>query len=211
MSTVPIFRNAHRGRTGTPRRQSGVRRPWAAAIAVASAGLVLPLVAPASPAQASPANNVCVFEQSPISWQQTFFVPGNGHAMFASAQGYVAGDLLRFRATGDTQIATWGDHKAPNGDTTVAPDDGRWPAPGIRQYALLMRIRSGNVQFISGGAIPDARVLGDVMTPWRWYAAGTDSGCLRIVDPPPAVEFLVNDANIGDNNDGPTVTLKQWW
>jgi hypothetical protein len=126
--------------------------------------------------------------------------------------GYVNGDLLRFHAAGTTQIATWGDHKDPNGDPETAPDNGRWPAPGVRKYALVMRITAGNIQFISNGAIGDARVLGGSMTIGRWYAAGTDSGCLKVITPPSSgIEFEINDDNIGDNNDGPTVSLKQWW
>jgi hypothetical protein len=82
--------------------------------------------------------------------------------------GYVNGDLLRFHASGDTQIATWGDNKDPDGDTTVAPDNGRWPAPGVRKYALVMRITSGNLQFVSAGSVADARVVGQSMTISRW-------------------------------------------
>lgn len=60
-------------------------------------------------------NFVCVFEQTPIQWQQSFFGPGNNHVRFTSAMGYVNGDLLRFHAAGTTQIATWGDTRIPTG------------------------------------------------------------------------------------------------
>jgi hypothetical protein len=180
-------------------------------LCVATVAATAAILTPASAAQAIPDNGVCQFESATQN-QQQFFVPGNGHAMFRSQFDYVDGDLLRFKATGSTQIATWGDHKDPNGDTATAPDDGRWRAENVRKYALLMRIRSGTVQFISTSVVGDSRVLGANMIPWRWYAVGTDSGCLRVMAPPPAhFEFEINDDNIGDNNDGPTVTMKQWW
>jgi hypothetical protein len=182
----------------------------ALALAVAGAGAVS--LGPASAAMASPSAPACSFQQIPVQWRQSFFVPGNGHVRFTSRAGYVSGDMLHFRATGTTQIATWGDHKDPNGDAALAPDNGRWPAPGVRKYALIMRITSGNIQFMSTGAIGDARVVCQSMTTGRWYAAGTDSGFLRVIAPPPAgIEFEINDDNIGDNNDGPTATLEQSW
>ncbi len=50
------------------------------------------------------------------------------------------------------------------------------------------------------------------MTIGRWYAAGTDSGCQRVLAPPSSgIEFEINDDNIRGNNDGSTVPLKQWW
>ncbi|GIH94240.1 hypothetical protein ACFFMN_06115 [Planobispora siamensis] len=121
-------------------------------------------------------------------------------------------DVVRFTARGSVQIATWGDHKGPwgNGWDDLAPDNGRWPAPGEPKYALLVRPVAARVVILDG---PDR---GLVLRPGAWYVAGEDSECMRIVrtssrdDVTPRFEFKINDDNVGDNNDGFDVFARVW-
>ena len=125
-------------------------RRWASFGATVVTSSVLAIMGTAGTAAASPDNGVCVLEQEPIQWKQSAFIPGNGHTNLVSEAGYVNGDLLRFRASGNTQIATWGDHKDPNGDAAVAPDNGRWPAPGVRKSGAFQdRLVCGRVGLMS--------------------------------------------------------------
>jgi hypothetical protein len=132
--------------------------------------------------------------------------------LYTSPEGFVAGDLLRFRAVGSVQIQpVFGAWKGADGDPVDAPSLGGWPAPGVRQYAMLMRITDGQVRFESTGSVPDSRSIDGTMVHWRWYAAGADSGCLRVLTPPSDIEFMMNEPNIGDNSGHWAVTLRQWW
>ncbi|GAA5064431.1 hypothetical protein HNP84_006927 [Thermocatellispora tengchongensis] len=142
----------------------------------------------------------------------TLFVPGDRKTHWAPRLTLRAGDVLRFRASGTTQIATWGDHKGPwgNGWDDLAPADGRWPASGEPKYALLVRPHYANAQVVSG---VDA---GHRLPAGTWYTSGADSDCLRITRVIrharyiPQFEFKVNDANLGDNNDGFNVAIRLW-
>lgn len=135
----------------------------------------------------------------------TFWHSTNSHSFWPGAGGFLSGDLLHFTASGTTQIATWGAHKGPNGDVNdLAPDNGRWPLPNAPKYGLLMRIRSGSAAGLSG------RLTGRTIQPWTWFYIGSHSGCLIVKEPSPDIEFLINDDNIGDNNDGPEVIAQQW-
>ncbi|MFF5206094.1 hypothetical protein [Streptosporangium sp. NPDC000396] len=144
--------------------------------------------------------------------RSTMFVPGDRKLNWAPVRALRVGDVLRFRASGSTQIATWGDHKGPwgNGWDDPAPGDGRWPAAGEPKYALLVRPYLANVMVVSGD------VRGQRLNSGDWYTVGTDSDCLRVTATMthprhiPQFEFKVNDANLGDNNDGFNVSIRLW-
>ncbi|WP_285775906.1 hypothetical protein [Microtetraspora sp. NBRC 13810] len=145
------------------------------------------------------------------SYQDSFVVPSTGLLPYSSPAGYLHDDLLSFRTTGTVQVQP-GVSKGPDGDPVNAPAAGGWPAPGLRQYALLMRVRQGQVRLETNGSVPDGRTLGGIMTPNRWYVAGSYSGCLRIYENGPvAVEFLVNDPARTDNAGLLSAVLRQWW
>lgn len=108
----------------------------------------------------------------------TFWHSTNSDPFWLGAGGFLSGDLLHFTATGNTQIATWGAHKGPDGDVNdLAPDNGRWPLPNAPKYGLLMRIRSGSAVGLSG------RLSGRTIQPWTWFYIGSNSGCLIVKAP----------------------------
>lgn len=145
------------------------------------------------------------------------YVPGNGKLVWPKesdeAPRLRAHDVVRFKAGGSVQIATWGDSKGAWGNgwnDDLAPDNGRWPAPGEPKYALLVRPLFARAMVLDG---PDENLL---LRPGRWYVAGKDTECLQIVrtssnkDVTPSFEFKINDDNIGDNNDGFDVSVRMW-
>ncbi len=135
-----------------------------------------------------------------VQHYERFQHPGNDKSAVRSNADLLPGDVIRLMASGTTQIATWGAHKGPDGDPTPAENNGRWPAHGVNKYALLIRVLDGVVER-----------RGTAMVPLQWYQAGADSTCLHVVKPPSRIEMVINDDNIGDNNDGPRVDLWQWW
>ncbi|GAA4195535.1 hypothetical protein GCM10022252_41520 [Streptosporangium oxazolinicum] len=174
---------------------------------------VPPAVVPAAPAVAGAVNPLerCLHELS--SYQNTFNIPGTGLFPYTSPPGYLPNDLLSFRTTGSIDVQPGaGAVKGPDGDPVNAPTTGGWPAPGLRQFALLMRVRQGQVRLESNGSVPDGRTLGGTMVPWRWYVAGSYSGCLRILEnAPPSIEFLVNEPYLTDNSGRFLSVGKHWW
>ncbi|OAR25358.1 hypothetical protein A8W25_06945 [Streptomyces sp. ERV7] len=154
-------------------------------------------------------------QNTPAAVIDDFFAAGNrntlhsspaGNPSWPSPGGFLRGDLVRFTASGRIQIATWGADYGPDGKNESAPDNGRWPLPGAPKYSLLMRVRSGSALWVDP-AHPKFRTA---MTPGQWHFIGGDSGCLVVDGLPEAVEFLINDDNIGDNNNELNVRLRQW-
>ncbi|MEU8384446.1 hypothetical protein [Streptosporangium sp. NPDC048865] len=191
----------------------GGRRLSLAAAVFASVATVPLAVVPAAPAAAGAVNPLerCLHESS--SYQNTFNVPSTGLLPYTSPPGYLPDDLLSFRTTGSIQTQPGaGAAKGPDGDPVNAPAAGGWPAPGLRQFALLMRVRQGQVRLESNGSVPDGRTPGGTMVPWRWYVAGSYSGCLRVLEnAPPSIEFLVNEPNLTDNSGRFISVGKHWW
>ncbi|MEV6862062.1 hypothetical protein AB0M44_13805 [Streptosporangium subroseum] len=184
------------------------------AIVVFTLATTVPLaVIPATPAAAGAVNPLerCVYELS--SYQNPFNMPSTGLFPYTSPPGYLPNDLLSFRTTGSVQIQPGaGAMKGPDGDSVNAPATGGWPAPGLRQFALLMRVRQGQVRLESNGSVPDGRTLGGTMVPGRWYVAGSYSGCLRILEnAPPSIDFLMNEPYLTDNSGRFLSVGKHWW
>ncbi|WP_436762319.1 hypothetical protein [Streptosporangium sp. V21-05] len=191
----------------------GGRRRLPATVVFALVTIAPLTVVPATPAVAGAVNPLerCLYESS--SYQNTFNIPSTGLLPYTSPPGYLPNDLLGFRTTGSIQTQPGaGAAKGPDGDPVNAPATGGWPAPGLRQFALLMRVQYGQVRLESNGSVPDGRTLGGTMVPRRWYVAGSYSGCLRILEnAPPSIEFLVNEPNLTDNSGRFLSVGKHWW
>jgi hypothetical protein len=169
-----------------------LRQEWALTTSPQVAACTTPAVPPGSKFRA-------------LGNRNTFWHSTQDDPFWHSNGGFLPGDLVRFTASGSTQIATWGSHKPASGDVgDIAPDDGRWPLPGSPKYGLLMRVRTGSAVWVSG------RGFARPINPGQWQYIGQDSGCLMVKQAPGDFEFLINDANIGDNNDGPDVVAAQW-
>ncbi|MFF3444336.1 hypothetical protein [Streptosporangium sp. NPDC002721] len=189
------------------------RRRLPAAVVFTLVVTVSMTVVPAAPVVAGVVNPLerCLYESS--SYQNAFNMPGAALLPYTSPPGYLPDDLLSFRATGAIHVQPGGGAvKGPDGDPVNAPALGGWPAPGLRQFALLMRVRQGQVRLESNGSVPDGRTPGGTMVPWRWYVAGSYSGCLRILEnAPPSIEFLVNEPDLTDNSGRFLSVGKHWW
>jgi hypothetical protein len=185
-----------------PRNSTGIRRPGLVVTILAALALMaLPATATATTqaSAAAPVDQCAAGAASqyadPAYWQ----APGNYIVPWYAKYGIYGGDGFRVYAYGTTRVDFWGANKDVAGDPWIAPND--WPAPGVRQYALIAKVNAGTV-YRSG------RSYG----PNQWFEVGRDSGCFSYSGPAnPQLQFGINDPNIGDNGGGPWVYVKQWW
>ncbi|RKN45360.1 hypothetical protein D7223_17265 [Micromonospora endolithica] len=161
---------------------------------------------PAGPAAADTALDGCYDStvpqhQDPAAWP----APGSGQTTWTSPISIIHGDAFRIRAQGTVWIDAWGTRKSIAGELPVAPTAGGWPAPGAPRYALIARVTSGSMWVKK-----TSRSHGSS----SWFPVGTDSDCMLFSsngDPAPNLVFTFNDNNLGDNNGGAGVVVRQWF
>lgn len=105
------------------------------------------------------------------------------------------------------RIDYWGTQKAVRGDSTLARVP--FPAPGVRQYALLARVTTGRVYVADQGwseANQWFRALGELSTVQGACALYEGAN-----GAPGDIELSFNDSNVSDNGGWANVTIRQWW